>query len=190
MQKTLDFIHNYKSLPGFQNVVHDVGPPITQADIEEFQAVLQSLNEDDKASLLGLYGQARTLQLGFEHVSGSEVQFGGMNIFPFGSVFFHIGRDRFDQIAFDRTIDDRLVTFSERDGRLQLFVDTGSNGEEKPEALDLGVGEYLGLLDECRGLFPWQMAILSKKRGLMDDERKQFISNLSITFPDADTSLF
>ncbi|WP_460730616.1 hypothetical protein [Lysobacter rhizosphaerae] len=175
-------------MSGFQNVVSSISEPADQEYLGVFSTALNLMNKRSRSAVEALYGQCKEISLCYEHVSADELRFGSLSLFPCSSVLFNISYDSNAYTAFDKMLDDSLIVVRLHEGEIELGI--GPPESEDFRKLPLSIDRYLDLLDECRGLFPWQRAIQSKAAGLMDDTRKRFLEDLRIVFPDADHTLF
>ena len=173
---------------GFRNVLDDIGAPAASSELSPYGPLLDSLDTASANALRAFYRQNRSFKFSFEHAEGIKVRFGGANLFDLRSVLGGLKALPTDFVPFDRAPDDNVVAVTLRNGKVALFYNEAGTMEFVPMQVDLA--EYLRLLDECRGLLSWQVAVMHRAQGISSKVRDTLVEDLRDLFPDADYRLF
>ncbi|RYE60518.1 MAG: hypothetical protein EOP20_02300 [Hyphomicrobiales bacterium] len=183
MLENVRSLHNGPTPSGrFLNTVYRPGEPAGDTELAALSEVLGRLDAEAARTLGQFYRQCRALEFGWEHLQVGKLDVGGARIVDIDQLTAGLRAMPDDYIPFDFPEDDVVVIRHEA-GRLRLYFSEADAAEEFVP-LSLDVPRYFRLLDECRGLFPWQKATMG---GNVQDE---FLLDLERLFPSADRSLF
>jgi hypothetical protein len=194
LQKIEAFIRDARRSPQFQNVISEPGAPAQPGDLGRLRDRLaRSLTSDASIGpLLDFYRRHDGLTLRWEYSQLTHPDYitaGNTSIPNIARLLARLEGAPEGPIPFDSISDLRQVLLRLSRGRLELRYHDADSG--KDHALRLELGQYFRLLDECRGLRPWQEVVIDAVSFKLDATlRKKFFADLQLLFADADPRLF
>lgn len=167
-------------------------PPPDSGAITHLAEVLKGLGCEMPSSLRSFYQMCNGLTLRWtynklthpDYITAGNIKITSITMLT--AVLHHASHD---PATFDNISDMNQVLVRVEEGVIKLFYYDERLDEELPLALD--VDAYFRLLDESRGLYPWQeLFVVSPSFQLDPVLRAKFFSDLSLLFADADAEAF
>src|SRR5262245_39968094 len=184
LDKINRFASEYRRDKRFGNVIYRPEPPAAENEIDELRNLLAPLDPSACDVLTEFYRLHNGFVLSWHSVNRDRPTFGSIDLVDAGLLTTNLRHAPDDFLPFDSLSDDNLVAIRLVDRRISLFYHDAKSDKHYPLEIDLG--EYFRMMDESRGLSPWQQLSTGGGFRMKKGRREEFFADLNLLFPDAD----